>query len=110
MQYKLSAAAMQAGTQRIAASPPPVRSAVALYHHYCHDGIFAALAAHLSFKQSGTPVRFVPHHVYEALEAAALGLRRQETVFLLDFVGPPGLAQQLCNMAGRCDHVLSMCD
>lgn len=78
------------------------RSAVVLYHHPCHDGIFAALAAHLHFRsQAGASVRFVPHRVYEALDAAALGLTRHDTAYLLDYVGSPGFVQRVGEFAGR---------
>lgn len=95
--------ATQIIAQHSIGAAPAVQSAVALYHHYCHDGIFAALAAHVHFKQSGRPIRFVPHHVYEALDAAALNLQGGDTAFLLDYVGPPGFAQRLCETSDRCD-------
>lgn len=59
-------------------------SALVLYHHPCHDGIFAALAAHMHFRDRvGCFARFVPHKVYEALSEKALDLAKQDNVYLL---------------------------
>jgi len=86
--------------------PPPPPSAgarvVVLYHSPCNDGAYAALAASLYFEQGGGPrPRFVPHRTYAAAEAAALGLDRSHTVYLLDSAGPPGFATELAGVAGR---------
>ena len=83
------------------AVPPDVQSAVVLYHHPCHDGCHAALAAWQHFRGMPAALRFVPHRVYEPLQSTGLGLSRNDTVFLLDYVGPPGFAQALADVAGR---------
>ena len=49
--------------------------AVVLYHYPCPDGIFAALAAHLHFQQSGFQVRWVPNRVFAPETVASLGLQ-----------------------------------
>lgn len=41
-----------------------IPAAVVAYHYPCHDGIFAALAAHLHFAATGAAVRFVPNRVF----------------------------------------------
>ena len=51
--------------------------------------------------QTGCSVRYIPHRVYERLDEKALELTRDDTVYLLDYCGPPGLVQQLGELAGR---------
>lgn len=86
--------------------PPPPASAganvVVLYHSPCNDGAYAALAASLYFQQGGGPQpRFVPHRTYAPTDAAALALTAADTVYLLDYAGPPGFAAELAERAGR---------
>jgi len=77
-----------------------VRSAVVLYHHPCIDGIYAALAAHVHFKQQRVKCRFVPHRVYEDIDPSQLPLTPEDDVFLCDYVGPtPSFALTLCQRA-----------
>ena len=77
------------------------RMNVILYHYPCPDGVWAAWCAHRHFKQRDAPARYVPHRVYEALLPEALQLRGDETCYLLDYVGPTGLAAQLAGLCRR---------
>ncbi len=45
------------------------------YHYPCHDGAFAALAAHLHFAATQTPVRFVPNRVFRPCTVSDLALQ-----------------------------------
>ena len=82
-----------------AAHPPP---AVVLYHCPCNDGAYAALAAALALRASGAAApRFVAHRVTQALSVEALGLGGEETVYLLDYVGPAGFAEAVARRAKR---------
>jgi hypothetical protein len=49
----------------------------------------------------GSSARFVPHKVYETLDEGALGVNQHDTVYLLDYCGPPGLVQRLGKLASR---------
>ena len=48
---------------------------VVMYHYPCPDGVFAALAAHLHFRSSGSDVRWVPNRVYAPETVAGLALQ-----------------------------------
>ena len=48
---------------------------VVMYHYPCPDGVFAALAAHLHFRDSGSDVRWVPNRVYAPETVASLALQ-----------------------------------
>jgi hypothetical protein len=50
-------------------------AAVVCYHYPCHDGAFAALAAHLHFAATQTPVRFVPNRVFRPCTVGDLALQ-----------------------------------
>lgn len=52
-----------------------IPAAVVAYHYPCHDGIFAALAAHLHFATTGAAVRFVPNRVFAPCTAQDLQLQ-----------------------------------
>ena len=47
------------------------------YHYPCPDGVFAALAAHLSFCESQKKVVWVPNTVYSPKELGDLQLQVQ---------------------------------
>ena len=53
----------------------PHHRPVVMYHYPCPDGIFAALAAHLHFRDSGSDVRWVPNRVYAPGTVASLALQ-----------------------------------
>lgn len=54
------------------------------------DGIFAALAANVHFRdREGTFARFVPHKVYEDLTEGALDLAKEDNVYMLVCCWPP---------------------
>ncbi|KAL9155464.1 hypothetical protein ABFS82_09G005100 [Erythranthe guttata] len=72
-----------------------VKKSAVLYHYPCPDGAFAALAAYLYLSQSPTAPLFFPNTVYSPLRAEDLPFNEIDTVYLLDFVGPPGFVQQL---------------
>jgi hypothetical protein len=48
-----------------------------------------------------TRCSFIPHKVYDRLDEKALHLTKDDTVYLLDYCGPPGLVQHLGELAGR---------
>ncbi len=48
---------------------------VVMYHYPCPDGVFAALAAHLHFRDSRSDVRWVPNRVYAPETVASLALQ-----------------------------------
>jgi len=51
---------------------------IALYHYPCPDGISAALAAHLAFKQNnhaGTFLLLIPHSTYKDIHVKDLNLK-----------------------------------
>lgn len=73
------------------------------YHFPCVDGIFSALSAHLHFRGTSADVRFQPLTVYKKHSPDELKLQGNETVYMLDFAGPPGFAIQL---AERCREVI----
>lgn len=52
-----------------------VHQPVVMYHYPCPDGVFAALAAHLHFRDSGSNVRWVPNRVYAPETVASLDLQ-----------------------------------
>ncbi|KAL0853389.1 hypothetical protein Bca101_058541 [Brassica carinata] len=66
-----------------------------LYHYPCHDGVFAALAAHLYFSANSIPSLFFPNTVYSPLTTSQLPLQDISHLYLLDFTGPPGFVQQV---------------
>ncbi|XP_057532543.1 uncharacterized protein LOC130810482 [Amaranthus tricolor] len=70
------------------------KSAV-LYHYPCPDGVCAALAAHLYFKATSSPVQFFPNTVYNPIKADHLPLQEVGDVYLLDFVGPTGFVADI---------------
>ncbi|CAG9461374.1 unnamed protein product [Pedinophyceae sp. YPF-701] len=74
---------------------------VICYHYPCPDGIFAALAAHVHFRDAGEPVRYFPLTTYKDASVADVGLSRDDTVYMLDFAGHPGFAQDLCAACAR---------
>ncbi|XP_013630162.1 PREDICTED: uncharacterized protein LOC106336003 [Brassica oleracea var. oleracea] len=66
-----------------------------LYHYPCHDGVFAALAAHLYFSANSIPSLFFPNTVYSPITISKLPLQDISHLYLLDFTGPPGFVQQV---------------
>ena len=48
---------------------------VVSYHYPCPDGVFAALAAHLSFAETGVKPVWVPNTVYKPRTLESLGLQ-----------------------------------
>ncbi|CAA0818116.1 Unknown protein [Striga hermonthica] len=82
-----------------------MKKSAVIYHYPCPDGAFAALAAHLYFSHSSSaaspPPLFFPNTVYSPLRADDLPCDEIESVYLLDFVGPPGFVQQLSPKVGR---------
>jgi len=91
--------------RRIAMASSPKH--VVCYHYPCVDGVFAALCAHLHFTAAGQPVRYVPLTVYKKHDPSEIGLSGDETVYMLDFVGPPGYAvklAELCKEVQVLDH------
>ena len=48
---------------------------VVMYHYPCPDGVFAALAAHLHFRDSGSDVRWVPNRVFAPEMVSSLALQ-----------------------------------
>ncbi|GFZ12310.1 hypothetical protein Acr_23g0006950 [Actinidia rufa] len=78
-----------------------MKAVAVVYHYPCPDGAFAALAAHLYFSSTSTPVLFFPNTVYAPIRAEQLPLSEIEDVYLLDFVGPHGFVQQLSSKVDR---------
>jgi len=76
-------------------------SDVICYHYPCADGIFAALAAHIAYKQQGKAPRFFPLTVFKQHAADELQLQGHELVYMCDFSGPAGFAQQAASKAKR---------
>eukprot|EP00877_Chromochloris_zofingiensis_P003310 jgi/Chrzof1/12980/Cz07g15050.t1 len=74
-------------------------SPVVCYHYPCPDGVFAALASHLHFKQRGITAKYVPLNVYNAPKIEDLGLKGEEVVYLLDYAGPAGFPQEVATKA-----------
>ncbi|KAF8046989.1 hypothetical protein N665_3272s0003 [Sinapis alba] len=72
----------------------PKKMAV-IYHYPCHDGVFAALAAHLYFSANSIPSLFFPNSVYSPITMSQLPLQEISHLYLLDFTGPPGFVQQV---------------
>lgn len=79
--------------------------AAVLYHYPCPDGAFAALAAHLYFSSlsttTSTTLFFFPNTVYSPLTPRDLPLSQIDSVYLLDFVGPPGFLLHLSSLVRR---------
>ncbi|GAB2217254.1 hypothetical protein Droror1_Dr00000426 [Drosera rotundifolia] len=71
------------------------KNVAVLYHYPCPDGAFAALAAHLYFSATSSPVMFFPNRVYDPVKTEHLPLDEIEEAYLLDFVGPSGFIQDL---------------
>lgn len=75
-----------------------------LYHYPCPDGAFAALAAHLYFSSLSSPpppLFFFPNTVYSPLTPRDLPLSQIDSVYLLDFVGPPAFLHHLSSSVRR---------
>lgn len=75
--------------------------ALCLYHYPCHDGAFAALAAHIFHKQVGLAAQFIPNRVFAPVSVEELHLDGREVVYLLDFAGPAGFAKEVSRRAQR---------
>eukprot|EP00891_Asterochloris_glomerata_P005881 jgi/Astpho2/5881/fgenesh1_pm.00080_%23_13_t len=71
------------------------------YHYPCPDGIFAALAAHIYHAQHKHPVRWVPNTVYKPCSVQQMNLQKDEHLFMLDYIGPPGFAAEAAKHCGR---------
>jgi len=71
------------------------------FHYPCPDGIFAALAATLHFRQRGVPVHYAPNRVFAPCTVESLQLTADDSLYMLDFVGPPGFAVAAAKVAGR---------
>ncbi|KAE8125930.1 hypothetical protein FH972_020691 [Carpinus fangiana] len=67
------------------------KASAILYHYPCPDGAFAALAAHLYFAAASLPALFFPNTVYRPITAQQLPLSEIGDLYLLDFVGSPGV-------------------
>src|SRR4051812_35642019 len=68
-----------------------------LYHFPCPDGAFAALAARMSL---GTiNVSYVPHSTTVPINLEAY--RHYDTLYLLDYSGPPGFIDTACQQFSR---------
>lgn len=75
---------------------------VVFYHYPCPDGVFGALAAHLHFKHTGAPVRYVPMTVTSKVEdriAAAKTLTKADTAYIVDFSGGIPFLTACCDAA-----------
>ncbi|CAN8288116.1 unnamed protein product [Cochlearia groenlandica] len=66
-----------------------------LYHYPCHDGVFAALAAHLYLSAKSIPSLFFPNTVYSPITINQLPLQEISHLYLLDFTGPPGFVHRV---------------
>lgn len=94
------------------------------YHYPCPDGVFAALAAHLSFsKDAEQQIIWVPNTVYAPKQLTDLHLevgtdlhscthtnnclvkvplpQAGQTLYMLDFAGPPGFAKAAAEFGAR---------
>lgn len=74
-----------------------------LYHYPCHDGVFAALAAHLYLSAKSIPSLFFPNTVYSPITINQLPLQEISHLYLLDFTGPPGFVHQV---SPKVEHVV----
>ena len=99
---------------------PP--TTIICYHFPCWDGIYAALCAHAALSAPPTqaeaalsssnprtltppPLRYVPLTVTRAPLLADLGpLTGDETVYFLDYTGPPGFAISVANALRSTEH------
>ncbi|KAL3157489.1 hypothetical protein ABBQ32_011953 [Trebouxia sp. C0010 RCD-2024] len=72
-----------------------------LYHYPCPDGVFAALAAHLSFSVTAQKVIWVPNAVFAPRQVNDLQLQAGQTLYMLDFAGPPGFAKAVAEHGAR---------
>ncbi len=75
---------MAAAALQSSAAVPRQQQSVVLYHYPCPDGVFAALAAHLHFRQSGSDVRWVPNRVFAPETVAGLKLEVSSCNFTLN--------------------------
>lgn len=74
------------------------------YHYPCPDGIFAALAARQHFAEAGIQrVHYVPNKVFAPVSLKDLNLTADDTLYMLDYIGPSGFALEACN------HAESLC-
>ena len=70
--------------------------ALVLYHWPCTDGVFGAFGAYLYHKRTQRPVAFVPNAVTAPPRVQDLPITKDtHTVYLVDYVGPPGFVQDL---------------
>lgn len=76
-------------------------TSVVCYHYPCPDGIFAALAAHLAHKKLQKSVRWHPLTVFKPPDVQQLDLKGSETVYFLDYTGPPGFPEAVARNAGN---------
>uniref|UniRef100_A0A1J3FCJ4 DHHA1 domain-containing protein n=1 Tax=Noccaea caerulescens TaxID=107243 RepID=A0A1J3FCJ4_NOCCA len=74
-----------------------------LYHYPCHDGVFAALAAHLYLSAKSIPSLFFPNTVYSPITINQLPLQEISHLYLLDFTGPPGFVHKV---SPKVEHVV----
>jgi RNA recognition motif-containing protein len=95
-------------------TPESARNVLVLYHYPSADGIFAALAATLYFKNyqpnlTARDIAIIPHAVYRPSPATdKLPINQRMTdVYLLGYAGSPEYVQQLaheCNSVTILDH------
>ena len=71
---------------------------VVSYHYPCPDGIFAALAAHLSFAETGMNPMWVPNTVYNprTVESLSLQVGQQFNLCHHQFERMPEMTNLLC--------------
>lgn len=104
-------------------------SPVVSYHYPCPDGVFAALAAHLKFVETGAHPVWIPNTVYSPRQLQDLHLQVKyasdgativmlpisnlvgvlqatQTLYMLDYVGPAGFARAAAEAGTRYDMTL----
>jgi hypothetical protein len=77
---------------------------VIFYHYPCPDGIVAALAAHLHFRNGPAAPRFVPMTVFSKIPQRvelAQQLNADDTAYLVDYSGGVEFILALCAKAKR---------